>query len=101
MKETELKSQNIDLIWNGYALIGERKNQVSYTDPYLKNKQIIIIIIRLDSDIQSIDDLRNKVIGTQQGSASLDAIEKNQNLLTQIQGQAPVLYETFDQAFKI
>lgn len=99
MKETELKSQNIDLIWNGYALIGERKNQVSYTDPYLKNKQIIII--RLDSDIQSIDDLRNKVIGTQQGSASLDAIEKNQNLLTQIQGQAPVLYETFDQAFEI
>lgn len=98
MKETELKSQNIDLIWNGYALIGKRKNQVSYTDPYLKNKQIII---RLDSDIQSIDDLRNKVIGTQQGSASLDAIEKNQNLLTQIQGQAPVLYETFDQAFKI
>lgn len=98
MKETELKSQNIDLIWNGYALIGERKNQVSYTDPYLKNKQIII---RLDSDIQSIDDLRNKVIGTQQGSASLDAIEKNQNLLTQIQGQAPVLYETFDQAFEI
>lgn len=83
MKETELKSQNIDLIWNGYALIGERKNQVSYTDPYLKNKQIIVII-RLDSDIQSIDDLRNKVIGTQQGSASLDAIEKNQNLLTQI-----------------
>lgn len=100
MKETELKSQNIDLIWNGYALIGERKNQVSYTDPYLKNKQISIII-RLDSDIQSIDDLRNKVIGTQQGSASLDAIEKNQNLLTQIQGQAPVLYETFDQAFEI
>lgn len=100
MKETELKSQNIGLIWNGYALIGERKNQVSYTDPYLKNKQIIIII-RLDSDIQSIDDLRNKVIGTQQGSASLDAIEKNQNLLTQIQGQAPVLYETFDQAFEI
>lgn len=98
MKETELKSQNIDLIWNGYALIGERKNQISYTDPYLKNKQIII---RLDSDIQSIDDLRNKVIGTQQGSASLDAIEKNQNLLTQIQGQAPVLYETFDQAFEI
>lgn len=98
MKETELNAQNIDLIWNGYSLTEERKRQVAYTEPYLKNKQIIITLS--DSGIQTIDDLKNKVVGTQQGSASLEAVEKNKALLTMIQGQTPILYETFDQAFR-
>ena len=46
-----------DLIWSGYALTEKRKNQVFYTNLYLKN---IPIITRLDSDIQSIDDLGEK-----------------------------------------
>ena len=39
MKETELNSGNIDLIWNGYTITEERKQKVSFTKPYLKNRQ--------------------------------------------------------------
>ena len=39
MKETELKSGNIDLIWNGYTINEERKKKVDFSVPYLKNKQ--------------------------------------------------------------
>ena len=35
MKETELNSNNIDLIWNGYTITDKRKEQVNFTTPYL------------------------------------------------------------------
>ena len=35
MKESELKSGNIDLIWNGYTITEERKNKVDFSVPYL------------------------------------------------------------------
>ena len=38
MKEAELNSGNIDVIWNGYTLTEERKEKISYTDSYLDNK---------------------------------------------------------------
>lgn len=34
MKEYELKSGNIDLIWNGYTITDERKNKVDFSLPY-------------------------------------------------------------------
>ena len=42
LKETELESGNIDLIWNGYSITEERKKQVLFSDPYMENRQIII-----------------------------------------------------------
>ena len=44
MKETELNNGNIDLIWNGYTITESRKEQVNFTQPYLDNKQIILLI---------------------------------------------------------
>ena len=49
MKETELNSGNVDVLWNGYSLSPERKKIVSYSDPYLQNKQIIVTMA--DSNI--------------------------------------------------
>lgn len=49
MKESELKSGNIDLIWNGYTITDERKNKVDFSVPYLKNKQVIVTLA--DSNI--------------------------------------------------
>jgi amino acid ABC transporter substrate-binding protein, PAAT family (TC 3.A.1.3.-) len=71
MKETELNSGNIDMIWNGYTITDERKEKVNFTDAYLTNSQIIVTLS--GSDINKIDDLKNKIVATQAESSSLDA----------------------------
>ena len=98
MKETELNSGNVDLLWNGYSLSEERKKVIEYTDSYLENKQIIITL--KDSDIKTKKDLKGKKIGTQQGSTALDAIEKDTEVVKNLYGKAPILYDTYDKALR-
>lgn len=98
MKETELQSGNVDALWNGYSLSPERKKVVSYTDPYLQNKQIIVTMA--DSDINTKADLKDKEVGTQQESTAQAAIEKDTEFMGIIKGGAPVLYDTYDKALR-
>jgi polar amino acid transport system substrate-binding protein len=42
-KEVELKSKNIDCIWNGMCITEERKQNMSITIPYMKNEQAIVM----------------------------------------------------------
>ena len=53
MKETELKSGNIDLIWNGYTINEERKKKVDFSVPYLKNKQVIVTLSNSDIKVKN------------------------------------------------
>lgn len=71
-KEMELQSGNIDVIWNGYTMNSERNEKVEYTKPYLNNQQLIAV--KADSDIQTLEDLAGKIVGSQVESAGLDAI---------------------------
>lgn len=98
MKETELASGNIDVVWNGYSLSEERKKKVSYTDPYLQNKQVIVTL--KNSNINNKSNLSGKVLGTQQGSTSLEAINKDNNFVNSIKNKQPILYDTYDKAFR-
>ena len=50
MKETELNTGNIDLIWNGYAITLEREEKVLLSEPYLSDSQMIVV--RQDSAIK-------------------------------------------------
>lgn len=97
MKETELNSGNIDAIWNGYSLTEKRKQKISYTDAYMKNTQLIVTL--KDSNIKTKVDLKDKVVGTQQGSAGLEALEKDTEILNNLDG-SPILYDTFDKVFR-
>lgn len=97
MKETELNSGNIDIIWNGYSINNERKEKVSFTDAYLENKQIIITLA--DSNINSKADLKDKKVAVQNGSSTLDAINKEPSLVESFQGGEPILFDTNHEAF--
>lgn len=98
MKETELNAGNIDLIWNGYSITEARKEQVNFTDAYLDNKQIIIT--RVDSDIETKEDLAGKTVSTQQASATLDALNADETgIVEQFKDGEPVLYPTFTDVF--
>ncbi|WP_297134457.1 amino acid ABC transporter substrate-binding protein [Terrisporobacter sp.] len=98
MKETELKSGNIDAIWNGYSLTEERKEKVAYTDSYMQNAQLIVTL--KDSSIKTKNDLKGKIVGTQQGSAGMEALEKDIEIINSIDGKQPILYDTFDKVFR-
>lgn len=41
-KEIELNAKNIDCIWNGMTVTDERKQNMSLTDSYMNNKQVIV-----------------------------------------------------------
>ena len=41
-KEVELNSKNIDCIWNGLTITEERQKNMSITNPYMENRQVII-----------------------------------------------------------
>ena len=72
-KEQELNTRQIDCIWNGFTMTEERKKNVLYTPPYLKNAQVIVV--KGNSPINRLSDLAGKIVGTQSGSSSVEAID--------------------------
>lgn len=97
MKETELNAGNIDMIWNGFSINKERQEKMLFSDPYIDNKQIIVVL--KDSAIKTKADLKNKAIATQKDSAAQDAIEQDA-IVKEIKDQQPVLYPTFNDVFQ-
>lgn len=76
-KEAELKSGHIDVLWNGLTIMEKRKEQILFSKPYLTDSQKIIV--RADSPIASKEDLKGKVIGTQQASTAEELFKKPEN----------------------
>lgn len=72
MKEKELQSKNIDMIWNGYTITPERKEKVAFSDSYLANRQIVIVMA--DSSVQTLADLAGKSVALQAESSALTAV---------------------------
>lgn len=96
MKETELKSENIDLIWNGYTITDERKEKVDFSVPYLKNRQVIVTLS--DSSINSKSDLKGKKVGAQDQSSAVDAMEEEEDLYSSFDGGKAITFEDNNQA---
>jgi polar amino acid transport system substrate-binding protein len=72
-KEQELNTGEIDCIWNGFTITEERKKNLLFTPPYLKNAQVIVV--KGNSPVNTLKDLAGKTAGTQAGSASIEAID--------------------------
>lgn len=96
MKEAELDAGNIDFIWNGYSINDERKAQVDFSVPYLKNKQIIITLA--DSAINTKADLADKVVGAQAGSTAVEAVEAQPEVMETFKDGKVVTYENNNDA---
>lgn len=72
-KEQELNTKKIDCIWNGLSITPERLEALSFTKPYLNNAQVVIV--RADSGINSLADMKDKILGVQAGSSAADAVD--------------------------
>lgn len=73
-KEAELNGKRVDALWNGLTITEKRKENIAFTPPYMENHQIIIV--RSGSPITGKAGLAGKVVGAQDGSSAIDAIEK-------------------------
>ncbi|MGE9834383.1 amino acid ABC transporter substrate-binding protein [Streptococcus orisratti] len=97
LKETELKNGKIDLIWNGYSITKERQAKVAFTNPYMKNEQVLVT--KKSSGIDSFEGMKDKVLGAQSGSSGYDAFTSKPEVLKDlVKGNDATQYETFTQA---
>ncbi|MBR3543087.1 MAG: amino acid ABC transporter substrate-binding protein [Treponema sp.] len=71
-KEQELNTGKIDCIWNGLTITEERKKALSFTKPYLANKQVVVV--RKGAGLNSLSDMYGKTIALQSGSSAEDAV---------------------------
>ncbi len=76
-KDSELSSGNIDCIWNGFTYEG-RENDYAWTPSYYNSS--VIVVVKADSDINSLADLAGKKVITQAGSSAISALEENTEL---------------------
>ena len=77
-KDAKLNQGDINCIWNGFTMEG-REDDYTFSEPYMLNEQVIVV--RADSDIETADDLADKVVITQIGSAALDVLEGDEQEL--------------------
>lgn len=97
LKETELKNGNIDLIWNGYSKTSEREKTVLFSDEYLINEQVIVT--KKSKNIVNKDQLKDKVLGAQNGSSGYDSFNSNPEILKSIvKNNDATQYESFNEA---
>ena len=74
-KEAELNGKRVDALWNGLTITEKRRENILFTNPYMENRQIIVVAA--NSPIKTKADLAGKVVGAQEGSSSIEAIEKD------------------------
>ncbi len=74
-KDALLEQGQINCIWNGFTMEG-REGKYAFSEPYMLNKQVVVV--KSDSNISKLDDLKSKVVITQTESAALEVLEGDQ-----------------------
>jgi polar amino acid transport system substrate-binding protein len=70
-KEIELNSKNIDVIWNGFTITEERKAALSFSIPYMENKQVVVG----KNDYGGLKEGSSYKVAVEAGSAGSDAFD--------------------------
>lgn len=83
-KDSELNSGAIDCIWNGFSING-RENDYTWSNPYINNKQVFVV--KSDSNINSLADLKGKNVEVQKGSSVLSALKGDNKTLADTFGR--------------
>ena len=78
-KDLELESGKIDCIWNGFTING-REDSYTWTEAYMDNSQVVVV--RTDSGIKSLADLKDKNVMVQADSSAQSVLDGDQADLT-------------------
>lgn len=97
MKETELQNGSIDLIWNGYSVTKEREKKVLFTNPYMKNEQVLVT--KNQVKLTTLREWRTKPWGPNKALSGYDAFTKQPKILMDIVAMHDAtLYDDFNSA---
>lgn len=72
-KEQELNTENIDCIWNGFTMTEDLKKTVLFSDPYMNNQQVLVVMA--ESKYNSEADLAGKMVALQSDSSAKVALD--------------------------
>ena len=81
-KEIELKSKNIDLIWNGLTVTEDRKKDMLFTKSYMKNKQATVVKAENADKYKDIANMAGITVAFESGSAGEDVVSTVSELST-------------------
>lgn len=76
-KDEYLRSGEIDCLWGGFSM-NDREELYAWVGPYLFSNQSVMV--NEDSDIYSLADLKNKIVGVQATSKAEWAFENDDQL---------------------
>lgn len=79
-KEAELNSKTIDCIWNGFTINDERKEEISFSQGYMLNKQVIVIRKDDADKYTDLASLTSAAFTAEGGSAGEDVLKNNDTL---------------------
>ena len=99
VKEQELNSGNIDMIWNGYGVTPDREKLVLMSDVYIEDTQIIVTKDGT-KPIEQLEDLIGKKVTTQSSSTALQIMDDQwpKEVLDGIEDL--VLYPNYNNSFQ-
>lgn len=93
----ELNDGNIDCIWNGLTINEKRQEKTNLTEPYLKNRQVVVTL--KDAGISKLSDLKGKRAVLQEGSTAVEALDAATEVksslkeITEIDNNVLAMYE--------
>lgn len=79
-KVVELNSKNIDCIWNGMTISDDLRENMDISDPYVMNKQVVIINKANADKYIDTASLASANLSAEAGSAGEKAIAADENL---------------------
>lgn len=95
-KNIELNSKNIDCIWNGFTITEEMKENVDFSQPYVENKQVLVVNKDNAEIYKSTKDLKGKTVAVEAGSAGYSVASSDENIadtIMTVQYQTDALME--------
>ena len=92
----ELESGAIDCIWNGMTLTDEVKKNTSYSTPYVRNAQVVVMAKDKLDTYASADSVKELKFAVEKGSAGEDELKNlgvDTKNITAVDTQATALME--------
>lgn len=92
-KFIELRTKNIDCVWNGMTITDEALKNSSVSVPYVKNAQVVVMKADKLAEYPDAESMKNLVFVVEQGSAGKDAAEAAGFNYTEVKYQSDALLE--------
>lgn len=70
---TDLNVGKCDCVWNGLSINEERQEKMNLSEPYMKNA--MVFVVKGDSTVEKMEDLKGKKISVQNGSSAQTILE--------------------------